>query len=507
MLNKRGKIIFIIAVLIATFLLVYFPHFNYPYPLHADEWYHLEWAKRLYSGHYTILESVQYQFLYQLSITPLFIIEKLSGISAVQMYIFLPAIFACFASILLFLLMYKLTKNYWISLFSIIFFASLPSDVNLLGSWFATPSSMIVLFIFLFFFLFLKAVEEENKKYLFYSMGVMFLIIFIHASVASFLLPVLGLYFLINYKRVKEKPYLLAVFLPFLIAFIIVTVIFKEQIIQTIKLIISLLIFKSGSTSLEPSLIINPISFNFLGIKFVASQYFLPVLYGIIPFLLALYGLYHSIKEEKLRIFAIWLISASFFLFIFNCSGISFFTRRQHMIYYALLALVPLSAIGLYNFILMLKNKLNNIQKLINKEQLKKVIIIFLIILVFAATFYNYGAQRKGTELYHLIQNEDYQAFIVLNDYPLKGAVMSPLKEAMAIYPISANYAFSKFYPGDNETADKTSKFFSDSSDCKTKEAILRYDNIKFVYSKFKIECEFLDEIYSDGRFVYAVKY
>ena len=492
--------IIIILVLIATFLLIYSPHFSYPYPLHADEWFHLELAKRLVSGEYDFSRYISYPFAYNLISLMIFIFNQ-----PVLIYKFLPALFAVLSSLFLFLLMYRLTKNFFIAIFSMIFFASLPSDVNLMGLWFATPFSLSLAFIPLSLLLFIKTLEiPTTKKLIILTTLILLITAFIHSSTTAFLFLIIIIYGLFNYKKIKLNPFLLVILFPAILYFFlrlsqVSNYTFTEILLHFQKV----LTFTYPSSILQPSLTQNPINFSFLGINFIVSQYFLPVLYGIIPFLLALYGLYFAIKEGKLRIFVIWLLTSLFLLFIYNITEISLFARRQHVIYYSLLSLVPLSAIGLYMIIKKINQKID-LSFVNNKEIIKKLVVGAIIIFVLVTTFYNYGKQRQGTELYYLIDDySDFQALTFLSTQE-KGMVVAPLREAMAVYLIAGKDVFTKFHPQVEVDKERVENFFS--SDCEEKKKLIETYKIKYVYSKFPISCDFLEEIYSEKeRYIYKV--
>jgi len=494
-MNKRVKIILFFLVLIATFLLVYSPHFSYPYLLHADEWYHLELAKKLVLGEYDFSRYISYPFAYNLISLIIFIFNQ-----PVLIYKFFPALFAVLSSLFLFLLMYRLTKNFFIAIFSMIFFVSLPSDVNLMGLWFATPFSLSLAFIPLSLLLFIKTLEIPTKKLVILTTLILLITAFIHPSTTAFLFLIIIIYGLFNYKKIKLNPFLLVILFPaILYFFLIISQVSNYTFTKILLHFQKVLTFTYPSSILQPSLIQKPLIFNFLGINFIASQYFLPILYGIIPFLLALYGLYFAIREEKLRIFAIWLFISLFLLFFYNLTGISLFARRQHVIYYSLLALVPLSSIGLYTVIKKINKKIDY-STINRKEATKKILTGIIILLTLILTFYNYGQQREETELEYLINDEDYEALKFLEQQE-NGMAIGPLREAQAFYPIAGKEAFSKFHPRVEVDEVRVETFFN--SNCEEKRKLIEAYKIKYVYSKSLISCEFLQEIYSEERYIY----
>ena len=498
MAEEKNEVLLVVLVLVFTFILVYSPHFNYPYPLHADEWRHLELGKKLFEGEYEF-KYLRYYPLYHIIIIPLFVLEKYFGLDPIFSYTFLPGLFAVFASLMLFLLVKKLTDNFWIALFSMLFFASLPSNVNLMGQWFATPFALSLSLVFIFF-IFLRRLDEKelNKKNLFCLLLILILTIFIHPSSGIIFFPVLLIWGVLNFNSTKSKPYFLLVLVPFFIySFIFFADMTHLPFGEIVNHFINSISFNYDSKILQPSLTENPINFKLFGVSFVTSQYFLPWLYGFMPFLLALYGLYYAIYDKKWKYFVIWFFIVLLLLFFYNITGLSFFVRRAHMIYLALISLVPLSAVGFYNLMIYIKCKLEN-----KSLRLSKIILAALVLGIFILTFYNYGEQRKGTELYYLIDNEDYEAMIFLRTLE-KGYTIAPLNKATAIYPITGNKVFSDLLSSYKNDQEKVKKFFSEG--CNYKEGIIEDYNLKYVYSESVINCTFLREIYSNKRDIYEV--
>ena len=94
-LLKDYKTWIFLIVIVLTFLLVYSPHFDYKYPLHADEWVHIGITQNPKAS-YIHLEAGYHIFLD--------VVFKI--IDPVLGYKFLPAIFTCLASVILFYFMF-----------------------------------------------------------------------------------------------------------------------------------------------------------------------------------------------------------------------------------------------------------------------------------------------------------------------------------------------------------------------------------------------------------------
>ncbi|KKP88935.1 MAG: hypothetical protein UR94_C0045G0001, partial [Parcubacteria group bacterium GW2011_GWA2_36_10] len=126
---KKNHKILIIITLIAVFILVYQPHFNYPMPLHIDEWHHLSEALRMenYGEYFQALKAEATNKFSGMEIGFHFFLFLISWIfDLVAIYQFLPALWAAFSALAIFYVTYKKTnKNFWLAWLAIIFFASI----------------------------------------------------------------------------------------------------------------------------------------------------------------------------------------------------------------------------------------------------------------------------------------------------------------------------------------------------------------------------------------------
>ncbi|MBI5149104.1 hypothetical protein HZA33_05480, partial [Candidatus Pacearchaeota archaeon] len=288
MLNKKIKLALIFLVLIITFLLVYSPHFNYKYPLHADEWHHVENAERILDGNYDY-KAPNYEIGYDFIIAGFFAILKIFKINTIMAYSFFPAIFAIIASLLLFIFVRKIA-GFNVALLSMIFFASLPSNINILGLWFAIPLTMAIPFIFLFLNLFVNGFESKKRFY--YCIPILLLLFLIHPPSALIVISISFIYCFFARDIKKNWLPLILIFLVPLLALIL------SSFTVPIKLTFYNLVFKHGYTVYEPSLELYSLKLAVGKNVLAINRYFVPLIYGIIPFLLALVGIYFVYKEE-----------------------------------------------------------------------------------------------------------------------------------------------------------------------------------------------------------------
>ena len=244
----------LILLLLFVFLLVYSPHFSYKYPLHVDEYHHIAKAINFIENkELNIVPNYQHQ-PYSPNLEPGFTIFlsllAFAKLDLILFYKFLPAIFAALAAFTLFHLMFYITKNFYLAISSIVFFASLKSNINLHGLWFFTPLTLAMPLIFLFFLLFLtpnwvfylfftekfaqtalitKSLTWPYIIYTFLNLPVLFLLYTVKkpayiliANLAIFVIVSFGCYYLIPTIRLAGPPYALA--LSFFIGLIVLGV-------------------------------------------------------------------------------------------------------------------------------------------------------------------------------------------------------------------------------------------------------------------------------------------
>lgn len=198
--TKILKVLLFIFVIIISGLLIYKVHysytgfiqnphvhpsyttvknFNYPFPIHADEWTHLSQIiyiidsrtfgfRNPYSPDLIFHKDFEFGFHFLLAL-----LFKLTSLDPVLWYQFLPAIFFIINASLLFFFMRQLTNNYYIALFSILFFLAIPSNTNFLGNWFAVPLTFSVFSIYLFFICLDKFIKQRKRNILFMQLLLM----------------------------------------------------------------------------------------------------------------------------------------------------------------------------------------------------------------------------------------------------------------------------------------------------------------------------------------------
>ncbi|MFH1358880.1 MAG: hypothetical protein ABIH37_03270 [archaeon] len=483
----KNQVILLILVLILTFILIYSPHFKNPYPLHIDEYHHITEAIKIKQGIIPQgLTAAKAGFHVILAFISLF-----SNLTIT--YKFLPAIWAVLSALTLFMLIKNKTsnlkKNFLIALFTVIFFISIKSNVNITGLWFFTPLIFSIPFIFLYIYFFSEGLQKQNKKMILISLIIMIFLIVIHSISVLFAVPILIIYsfFHLNFIKKQYKFFLLFLIIPIL-GILFYSFLMNISITNAITSLLSQLQFKSGWGVLE-----------------IKNSFF--ELYSPVGYILAVLGIiYITNSKQKLKkylIYILWPLIVLIYLFIFKFSGTSFLSPFQRNLYYFAISLPFLSSLGLYYLILKIKKLTNKINNKKTRKITYKIIIIILIIIILIFTFKSYYTTPEALKLYKTIDKNNYEAIRFLSDIepkPLK--IMAPPEISTAIFPISQHEPVGTlFFYGNREDVDS---FFM-INDCNVKNQILIKNNVSFILSETPIECGW-EAVYNQNNIIYRVQ-
>ena len=514
MILKKNKFkYFIVTItLIFVFMIVYNFHSGYNYPMHLDEYHHIAQSiqiiekKGFSSTNPYFHDEVRHENLepgFHILLSELFL---MTGIDPVRHYGFLPALFACLSAFMLFVLINKITNNFWTGIFAMLFFASLKSSVNILGINFFTPLTACIPLIYLFLLMLIESLLDMNIKKLLISIILSACMIIIYPLCGTLIIPIAFLYFLLNpkiikqfYLKIKEifaikrldkdkiSYFKTALLTISIILVIIVTFIYFWRYIsfsRNIAQIINLLIFREGWGKVE-------------------IKYFLPYLYGIISTILALIGMIVSIKQKKYLIFVFFAFITVGLTSMFNKFGFTILSPYQRTLYFAMLFLVPLSAIGLSYII----NYIKKLKIPFLSRVAKRPIVTFLVIIIFIGVFSSHYKLIDERKAYNnkIINRNDYNAIKWLEkNYGSHNIVLAPIFVSSTIYPISRNYVVS-ILPGQlmGENLNASIDFFN--VECNEKKRIIEENKVNLVFSKEKIDCNGLKEVYNNQDFIYEV--
>jgi hypothetical protein len=220
-------------------------------------------------------------------------------------------------------------------------------------------------------------------------------------------------------------------------------------------------------------------------------------LYGKLNIALALFGVFIGFRN-KLKDFVLWLTFILGLIYLFHYFEFTILVPYQRLLYYIMIGFVPLSAIGLYSLLkLLFKFKIN--------KNLIKVFSIIIACLLLFFVFYEFSKFiSPHTDLYHIIDEEDYSAIKWLSNYP-NNIVLAPIFMSSTIYPISKNYvvAITTAKLGLERYTKDPELFFN--GNCNLKTRIIEKHNVNFIFSRKRIDCENLEEVYNKNNYIYKV--
>ncbi len=161
---SKKDIPLLILICILGFILIYTPRAQNPYPMHVDEWHHIDEAIHISQGNLRYGPSgLQFGFRVFLATLSVFL-------NLITTYRYFPAIWGVLTALVLFYVVNKKTEkiknNFLIASFAMIFFFSIKSNANITGLWFFTPLTFVIPLIFLYFYFFTEGIEKKNKKFI-----------------------------------------------------------------------------------------------------------------------------------------------------------------------------------------------------------------------------------------------------------------------------------------------------------------------------------------------------
>ncbi len=430
----------LIIILALAFYLTLMPKLNYPYPLHLDDWDHIAHTNSMleansldypdpYSGEKITNEVMVFEAGYHLFLG---LLVK-CGVSWLDIYRYLPSIIFC----LLILSVWFLARKEGFGWEAAFFACLMPSTVGILGPVFLVPVALSSLFVILA--LFIAYNFKSYKSYLLLSF-ITFILIFIHPQSAVIMLTLLLPYIFINLWREHRRglKLLIALGVPFLIS-----------LPWTYSLIVTVL---SELTTYQPT----P---EYVQIPYIIKSY------GYVPIIFCIIGTFVLWQRGGSREYG---LVSGFILLLIMLTIFNIFHYGVEQLYlrgllYLMLMAGIIAGAGL--------NKIRKMDfsaalRLVNSPSFRKIIGAILCIVIICLTLATTIPNRINTPYYHMIDDEDYSAFIWIKnniDDSYKKAILDPLK-AVAFTAITGKYAYSVYQRKPSENSKKAYEFFA--NDC-----------------------------------------
>lgn len=489
--NKKNLLL--LLILIVVFFAIYFVRFgpsqlyleqtihsskSFFIPIHADEWTHLAQVKySMNSGENTFVNP------YMKSLPPHNNFEVgfhtftasfflLTGLDAVKNYHVFAAVFAMIAALLIYSFLFLLTKQRIVGIFGMLFFLSLPSNTNLLGTWFYVPMSMSIFLIFLF----LTLLYQSKRHFDFYILGFILIASLLIYPFAAILLGIIGLFYVLQDRdmlKLRIKP-----IHRILIAALVILALITIILLTDFKTILSLLIFKKGWRFIEN--IYSPFS-----------------LVGIFWLLLSLFGIFIMFikKYEKSIVYALAILSLNILAFYIFEKSLLFMYRINF--YYFLLLMGIFGAVGSgYIF--------KQTSRIFRKGQIKIIVQGVIIILLLLILFSNYyKIEDDGSRLHRFIDLEEFYMLEEIGQRYTGETIMADILISQAIYPITDNHVVSILSSNLGGGDSRGVYYFFYRATCEEKEMLFEWYNLELVIAKEQINCDFLTEEKKNGFYLY----
>jgi len=447
----------LLPILALAFYLALMPHLNYPYPVHIDEWDHLVFSKAiLQASSATFIDPFYGQSIIGLS-TNLEVgfhafwgvFHQISGISWLTIFKYFPAVIFMITA----LSAYTLAQRRGFGWEAALFTCFIPTTVGILGPGFMVPVAMGLLFIALSLFVGFNFKSGWSYVVLFVFTCFM---VSMHAPTAIGLVIAIAPYILLNLKgNFKHSLGItLALAIPFLAPFPWIF----DKLLPTAQ-------------SLFTQITIP----DYIAIPRVIQTYgYLPIAFCLLgASVLAIMGG----KRNYGLIFG--LLAMLLMLVIFFTFGYGVFIVYQRGLMYMMLMMSIVAGAGL----MWVKN-LKLPARLKAPRFTRNVGYILCIVLVAVIlTIVIPDRQEQGTRFYHMIDQEDYEAFVWIKDNvgdDYEKAILDPWK-GTAFTAIAEKYVYTKIHSYPKGTDKDAYNFLQSGS---TDTDFLRKNGISIVYTR-----------------------
>ncbi len=457
----QPQTLLVLAALVFVFIFTFSIHFDYHFPFHVDEWVNLTQSLSIMrTGHLSYTNIFQaYHFGFNLFTASLFLLARVNPFFSYQ---FLPAVFAALSSFILFSVIKTITKKFWPALLAIFLFASLKTNLNLLGI------KLFVSFVFLIPLLYLIAYYLHQQRFFLASLCLL-AIIPIQGTLFLFILFSILIWVIFTnhrFRKLLKTP-------PFLLSFII--------IFFFVFFILSWLNQKVGFNLLTK--LIFPFTQN------PAHLYFnLPLMYGAVATLLLFYGLFICYRKKWfswLSFYFFFTLLLSFFPLLFQFSPL---LRYQRVVYQLMLSAIPFSALGLYYLSSQFYHHFKKVNRLVTF-----LMLALLFFLIFYTSFLD--LTEPSIQLREYVSLSDYQVGLwLLKNHPQQ-TIFTSIEKSLLLPALNLNSSVH-FIPSENAPPDTADVINFFSQNCSVKKNILNQRHASVIISNKPLNCSFLDLIY-----------
>ncbi|MFC2067357.1 hypothetical protein ACFLUO_10010 [Chloroflexota bacterium] len=465
----------LVPIMILAFYLVFIPHHNYAYPVHLDEWMHMACSNEIIKeastsgldNPFTGKGAIRNQYEEVGFHTFWAVFHQISGLSWLDIFRYFPGIVFTFTV----LSVYILARRQGFGWEAAFFTCLIPTTVGIIGPGFLVPVAMGLLSIALFLF-----VALNFRSWLSYVVLFIFslFLLSMHAATLVGLIVILAPYILLNLKsNFKQSLWMtLTLVPPFLLSFAFLPWVFDTMVLPEAK---SLLIQKYPVQGVDLPQIIK-------------TYGYLPTLFTLLgTFILALrgggrnYGL-------ALGLLALLLMLVSFFAFHYGVAIMYYRGLLYMMLVASIVAGAGLMVVKNFRLPVRLTTWLK-VSPIIT-QNVGNILCLILI----GLTLYLVIPARQNISYYHMIDKEDYEAFVWVRDNineSYEKAVLDPWKAA----PFTAITGKKVYTWISMQALDIDIKAYEFLRDGSKDTAFMKKNGISFVYTRGEVHNPNLVEV------------
>ncbi len=475
----------------------------YTLPYHYDSWDHITITREIIKRENLIwhnpylgekFRDSNWEINYSILLAE---ISILTGIDPLYLAAIVPTIIGIILALNTFILVRYLTGSDLAGIFSLIFVLTIKSSWTLMGIWFLVPVAYGMSQIPLIIFLFLRAIKSEGRVGVWdITLALVFINVTLsHPPSTIIFLPIFLLYLILNpdlVVRNKEKISVAIVVLFILsLRFIPIDSLDYGGVTSSISRMLKTMTFRD-----EPP---------------PGTEFYYDSFLGPIVIALAVVGGIYSLKSKEGRILPIAFISLIPFIAQFYLTDELFLSPFRRLFMYTSEIALIIAGIGLfylYMFYLKSVDAFLRVMILKRKEQIRKALhLIIIITVVLIIMIQINSAFHYRNNIFQVIFEKDVDSIKWLRNTPEDSVILTLPFYSKAITPISRRRVASleqtrlQVAGGANT---KAIMFFLKG--CEEKEMIIKELEVDYVLFTSKINCKFLEEVYSDeesGNYIY----
>jgi hypothetical protein len=449
----------LVPVLALAFYMAFIPHLNYPYAVHIDEWVHIAHSNSLlntgtifYPDPFTGTGSSGLVGLLELGYhLPFAVFHRISGISWMDISMYAPSITFVFTV----LSVYIFAKRFGFGWEAAFFTCLIPTTVGIMGPALMVPVAMALMFTAIV--LNVAFSSRTFWSYLVICLLICFLVI-LHATSAVIVIMLLVPFIILRMKGEFKRSLfvILAIAVPFLV---------------TLPWTYDLIASQAGSLFTQKPL---PAYHDFL--KIITGYGYIPIIFCLIgTFVLTAGG---DWKNYSL-VGGLLIVVAMLAIFYTLHYGVSLVYLRG--LIFAMLIIGIVAGAGL---MALRKLELPWLPATrVDKPPIVRAVGISLCLIVLGITLYIAIPDRLDEGYYHMIDEEDYEAFVWIRDHVGSNntkAILDPWK-ATSFTAITEKYVYTRTHVSrtdkDNEAYDFIRNGSADTS-------LLEKNDITIVYTR-----------------------